>query len=113
MFDEKKGWNWEESGDWEDGGMGALSSSFTIEHLVYREAKEVEGEGDLGAMAGAEELATPVAQGSPAPGTSAGQASPAAAPAMASPSTASPVRFTLPPLEVSDLVDDDYEGEPL
>jgi transposase InsO family protein len=54
VFDEKKGWRWEERGDGEGSSESTTSSSFTIEHWVTREAEEVRGEGDPGAAAEAE-----------------------------------------------------------
>jgi hypothetical protein len=54
VFDEKKGWRWEERGDGEGSSESTTSSSFTIEHWVTREVEEVRGEGDPGAAAEAE-----------------------------------------------------------
>jgi hypothetical protein len=55
VFDEKSR-IWEEFGDREDGGTGALRSSFTIEHMVFRGAEEV---GDLSTIAGVKEPVAP------------------------------------------------------
>jgi hypothetical protein len=119
VFDEKKSWRWEELNDGEDGGVGSLSSSFSIEHMVHQEAGEMQEAEEPGATAdaeepaaaaGAEEPGTPVGQGSPTPATPVGQASPAAS---TSPGSTSTVRFTSPPPDVSDIVDNDYDGEPL
>jgi hypothetical protein len=113
VFDEKKAWRWAEHGDGEEARGSTVSSSFTIEHWVTREAEEQQAQDGAGAAAETEEHAAPAGteeSGSPTPGTPVGQASPATS---ASPSTASTIRFATPPPEVSDFVDDDYDGEPL
>jgi hypothetical protein len=119
VFDEKRVWRWAEHVDGEDSGEVAPSSTFIIEHRVTQEAEEVQEQDRAGAAEEAEEPATPngaekpgtpVGQGSPAPATPVGQGSPAA---NASASSTSTNRFTSPPPDVSDIVDDDYDDEPL
>ena len=129
VFDEAACWGWE-SGDGE-ATPGGLSSSFTVEYMVYSGAGELahdEGE----ATPSSESQGTPSSatqgapssesQGTPSSATqgapsSEAQVTPSRAgqgtPISAATSTVSSIRFVTPPPSASPNIDADYSGEPL